>query len=670
MISFSKLRMPYREDSLFAWLFLTALFIPLAFDLYNFEGFEIIKFGLVLIFIGAGLFIFFKRYWNLKGAAVINLRLDRKLFWGLGLFLGWAFLVSILALDKNYAFFGFYPRMTNGFLFFTAWVGLIFLLSAINSRQLWSLLKILFFCAFLIGFWGLLQSIGIGYYGGLTSDFFSRAAPSFLGNPNFSSMFVASVLPLGLYFFLRAKALKIKIYYGAAIFIQLWSVIIFSSRGAMGALVLGLGVCLAIGLIIKSRDRLNFSLLAGGSLILFLVLSSLFLNFARPGTVESTISLKDSNIHERLGAWDLSIASIVNRPLVGYGLGNFELVFEKNRNLTSVKTGFFDDPHNLFIYFAVGGGLPFLLLFLFLLFYPARQAFRHLRGENEDLNLQTVALLGSLAAWLGAAFFTPVAIPCYILLAFLISGFFSQSREFKIAPARSSIVFTSIGLLVSCLLAVFGVSFIAAEHLFSASINSYNNHNYVQSHRLVQIAIKLNPTNNLYYQYLAGSAIRANLSNESVNRAILEFSQFHVGRSFTYVELANIYYLLLYQKHDFSYKPVILENLQKAIDLDPFSANNYYSLAQYEFVFGDFDNAEVALKKGLALSPKNLEGIMFLAKIYQYQNNRELLIFSLKQAAEVSPDNHNLSELIKLAQTVPDIQNLPFKINLSVGNLN
>ncbi len=659
-----KLHLPYRNDYFFGSLLLIVFLIPLAFDVYNFESFEIIKFGLLMFLVAVAGLVFVKRYFIQKSSPLV-LRMSKTFFLGLCLFLAWALVSSLLAQDKNFSFFGFYPRFTNGFLFYSLWAILFLLVSALDKIQLWLLIKLLFFCAVLTALWGMLQSLGIGYYQGQTFDFFSRASPSFLGNPNFSSMFVATFVPLGVYFLLTAGNFWSKVFYALSVFLQIWSVVAFASRGSVLAAIAGLSACLFFTLVIKkafNRFALWCALFLGVAFILIFA----FLNFSRPGSVAAKINLNETNIQTRFGVWDMTWISIFRKPVFGHGLGNFELVFEQNRDLSSIKSGFFDDPHNLFLYLAVSGGIPFLFLFLFLVFFPLLGSLKQVFAEKNDRSWQNIALLGCVCAWMVAAFFTPVAVPCYVALVFLLSGFVEKSFTYQVPKLA---VYKIAGASVFALLLVYSVSFLLAEHLFFASIKAYNRRDYFSSNKLAKAAVYLNPVNNLYYQYIAASSIRAKLPEEEINKNIRAVARFHKARGYSYITLANIYYLRFYETLDPKYKEVILEYVKTAMSLDPHSGSNYFILSQFYFAFADLPNAKAAVTKGLEMDPQNVEAIVFLAKLYQIEGNREMLIKTLWEAAKYDGDKIALINLIKLAKSLPDISQVPFGVGLSLGRV-
>ena len=81
-----KVRLPYRGDSMFGILFFVAFLIPLAFDIYNFESFEIVKFGLLSLLVGLGLWQFYRSF---RHSNKIELRGNKVIFWTWLVFLFW-----------------------------------------------------------------------------------------------------------------------------------------------------------------------------------------------------------------------------------------------------------------------------------------------------------------------------------------------------------------------------------------------------------------------------------------------------------------------------------------------------------------------------------------------------------------------------------------------------
>ena len=643
---------------MFGCLFLVVLLVPLVFSLFTYENFEIIKFSVLLVFTGIALVVAFARFRPAGSQA----RGSKAFFYFLFLFWLWALLASLFAWDKNYSFFGFYARFTNGFIFYTVWAILIFLFSILDWEQARFLLKTAVMVSGLVALWGLMQSVGWGFYLGLTTDFFSRLAPSFLGNTDFSSMFVAATLPLTAVFFYRSQKVRQKIYYAVVGFIQLWSLAVFASRGAFFALSVGLLV--SVVLIIKFARKNK--LLWLGSIIILAVLGigfgAKFLDFTRPSLVNSSLVLSDVNVQYRLNVWRLSAESVVKRPLFGVGLGSFQLMFEHDRPSPLIDAGFFDDAHNLPLELAVTGGLPMVIWFLCLI---AAACLACCRSLLKDPQPEQMALIAALAIWLAAASFTPVPVPCYVLLALLLSACFKNSLGNL--PQKS---FLKTGAIIAgTALAVYGCLFFTAETLFYAGTEAYSSGNFAKVYNLATAAVWLNPSNRLYYVFRTAGAIRSNQPLPLDFRLLSQTKQLNSRRAYGYVELADLDYLLLYQTRNPVYMDSVLENLKTAMTLDKFSAGNYFTLSSYELVFGHLAEAQQAARQGLALEPAFEQGQIFLAKTYQLQNNKKEALEALSKAAKINPDDLSVLQLWHQIQQAKDIRAVPFNIDLGLGSI-
>ena len=651
-------RLPYREDRLFGWLFAAVLLVPLVFSLFTYEDYEIFKFALMLVFTGAGILAVVVKT-NSQGRA---LRANKVFYWFLGLFWLWTLLATLFAWDKNYSFFGFYPRFTSGFVFYSAWAVLIFLLNLLDWEQTRFLLKILVLTSGLVALWGIFQSVGIGFYSGLNASFLNRAAPSFLGNTDFSSMYVVAVLPLAIMFFLRSNKYWYRVYYGLSAFIQLVSLFIFASRGALVALAAALLLALILMVRFSKGKTLVLALAVAFLIVIGGGLGVKFLNISRPQAFQSILSVSDVNTQNRLAVWKLSLGSIIRRPVFGVGLGNFQLMFEHDRPGPIISSGFFDDAHNLPLELAVSGGV-FLALWFFCLIATA--AVSVWKGFMTDNRPEGIALLSALAGWLVASLFTPVAIPCYVLLAVLLSAAFRQGLgEVVFKPA-----IRGAAAVIGAVLLIWGLVFFSAEILFYQGAQSFGAGNYQKAYKLTAIATGLNPFNRLYYVFLTGSAIESNQSLARVQQLLRKTQSLDSKRAYGYVELANLDYLLLYRTRDLSLVNTALGNAKKAVMLDLYSSNDYFSLSAFQMAFGDLAGAQASARTGLSLDPNYEQGEIFLAKTYQLQNNKQEMLAALSRASKINPNDLEVLKFWHAVQLSKNVLDVPFNVNLGLGQL-
>jgi len=581
----------------------------------------------------------------------------------------WSLLSAVHAYDALHSFFGFYYRFSNGFLFYTLWVLFIFLLFFTWSKERFRfLMKILFFDAIVIAAVAIFQSTGIGYYDGLEPSGFLRA-PSLLGNPNFSTMFIVSLLPAGFVWFTESKTIAQKIYYGIGCFCIIWAMVALSSRGAEVGFLAGLG-SLTVLLIKFKKLSLRLGLFLGGALAIaalmwfgsrLIVRNNVFL--ATP--LLTTEQPASSNIETRLFAWDIARQAIGTHPILGVGLGNFQIFFERNRGTQLVgSAGVFDDAHNIFLQLAATGGLPLALLFMAMVLWALWNTWNNSEGD---------ILLGASAAglvcWLVVASFTPVVIPCFVLLAVLLVGQVAGQGSFaaRIPPFKKLLAW-KLGL-VGFALCASGVSFVVAEHIFYAGYKNFYSGNFAQSYKLASLALRFNPTNQLYYIYRAGSSVGLGKSQAKVMAEVGSAVDIHSHESRTFMSAANLYFMGFQHTGAPEYSEAVVQSMQQALSYDPLYAERYSKLGFYYYQFGKLDQAKEYVKTGLSLNSQQFSPWILLAKIYQMKGQREPMLFALQKAFKINPGNKQMQNIWHIAKTDTNISHVPLYIQFGQDKL-
>lgn len=654
MFTLEKFRLPYREDTAFGLLAFCVFVVPLAFSLFSFENFESVKFALFLIFTGASAVAFLT-----KGKQVDGKDSSHKYFLGLLFAFGfWAALSALFAQDRLYAFFGFYYRYTSGLVFYAAFGLFIWLLVKLaDLDRLKFLLKIVIADALAVCLVTYLQAFGWIFYAGPEQNGVFHG-PSLLGNPNYSAMFLACVLPLALYFFSRSRKFGQKIYYALATFSMIFSCVLLASRGALLAIAASGAAALLLLAVSRVPRKIFWGLL--GTLVLLGGLGYWALSVSRPGAVSTIVSAVDSNTVSRFYAWEVSIRGIGQHPLVGSGPGNYALFFEHTRGADPLNQGgVFDDAHNLFLHLAVTGGLPLLLLFLLLLLLPAQAALKNLYLTGDFLPLAQVS---SLTAWVVAAGFNPVPIPMYLLLAILLTGMLPSSFSQK--PAISLRVWKKYSLLLFGLaLMAWGVANLASEHLLGLSRSAYNNIDYSRALKLARLSGRLNPGNAWYLIYQTASEISLGYGRAEIERDIKTIQNFHPLQAGSFVEASNLYAALYFNTHERQDAAAAITGMRQALAMDPSFADRYGQLALLYYQAGDKELAQANVQRNLALNSGNFSAWIFLAKLYQEQGKKQQTVWALTKAFNLQPDNRQLKYLLELAKNLPDIQQVPLEIS-------
>ncbi|HMO39717.1 MAG TPA: O-antigen ligase family protein [Saprospiraceae bacterium] len=210
------------------------------------------------------------------------------------------------------------------------------------------------------------------------------------GNRNLYASFLTLLLPFAFYTLLFAKPIW-KGIAAIAISVGIFSVIIGQTRSAWLAFILG-AIFFQIGFWIfqKKLPRRMVSNWRWGSLslaaIIFLAVTIVIQTDKDGKTqallqsrLQSLFSLNDldpaneagRNINERLIVWKGTVTMIQDAPLMGFGPGNWRLVFPHYGGMSALKDGTPEQidkvrvqPHNVYLHITSETGIPGLLLML------------------------------------------------------------------------------------------------------------------------------------------------------------------------------------------------------------------------------------------------------------------------------------------------------------------
>jgi len=360
------------------------------------------------------LIINFKKYWPRWNFVSIALTV----------FVGIIFLSSILGTDFKHSFWSNFERM-EGLITHLHVLFLFFILAGtFRTRKEWAILfGISIFVSILIAFLGLLE------YSGMTvSVVNSSRIISTLGNP----LYVAAYLSLHifltafLWFQVKSKFLKWLL---AGVF--LFNLTVFFLTGARGAFV---GMLAGVGsvflLLLFTMKGLKKRLILG-SLIILLLLVPVLLHISRDTSfVKNNEALsRFSNItlqagEARFTIWGMAIDSFKERPILGWGVGNFGIPYAKHYNPEMFgQEAWFDRTHNMPLEWLVSGGIIGFSAYIALF---ASIIWALIYGVKHNILQKKSAFIfvGMLIAYLIQLLFVFDTLSSYLMLA-IILGFFS-----------------------------------------------------------------------------------------------------------------------------------------------------------------------------------------------------------------------------------------------------
>ena len=386
----------------------------------------------------------------------------QTMFYGLLNYGSLLFIVSLGAymLSKNVVFSGTIESKTNYILLFLAWGALWYFLPMLKTHLLsdglfaqmfdwyglvlwilgvWlgvrvlrkltqeNILVLMFVAVFLACCFGVLQALGLEFLWPFEINQFATKAFSTFGNPNFLSSAVVMLLPSLLVYYMRTDSKKDFIVYGLLVLVYILFLSFGLARSCWIGAACGLVMMWMFGtlraLIWQRKGRVFLLALLAvgvgwGSVYVDgtdapspVAKRAAELAQVTPSNFTLKVDREDifQSLHQRLFMWDVSKEIFLERPVLGSGLGNFQMAFEQNQpktllrypNLRELKT-ITPAPHNE-LFFQLGqGGIVGLGLFLFMfmvLFLEVRDFAAHKKEGDKKQLLQALfcGILGMLA---------------------------------------------------------------------------------------------------------------------------------------------------------------------------------------------------------------------------------------------------------------------------------
>jgi O-antigen ligase len=173
-----------------------------------------------------------------------------------------------------------------------------------------------------------------------------------------------------LYMFRSWKNVVNRWIYGALILCQLIVLYYTATRGAILGLIGGLIIFAFLNL--RNREdrmvrKFSIAIIAGTVLLIggfFAVRNASFVQKSPVLSRFATLSLSDLQSQGRYYIWPMALKGIAERPILGWGQDNFGYVFQEHYNPAMFNLEpWFDRAHNVFLDWAIAGGVPAFLLY-------------------------------------------------------------------------------------------------------------------------------------------------------------------------------------------------------------------------------------------------------------------------------------------------------------------
>lgn len=645
-------RLSELRDNKFGFLFLASLMAPLVIILQSPEQMETPKFVLWTVCVAISFIL------SLKLTA-ITFRINKFLLFAMMLLLFWTSVSTIFSFDAINSVIGTNIRLTSSLLFTYIWIVWILLITSHSDQKLDLLFRAIVISGGVAALLGLLQSFGIGYYGGITEQ--SRVlVPSVFGNPNFTAMFLVPVVVLGGYFIFTTKVYWQRIVYLVISLLGAYNILFNTSRGGVFGLLGGLLVLALIFIYLRNWRWLLYCSIALG---VFLSVSYLFLDAVRPLDTIALASLSDTTTQQRLLLWNRATEFIITNPLTGSGPGNFFIAYRLNSDSSLVDFPWFDDVHNLLLHVTASTGLPAGLALLTLILAGVFQSLMVILKKGQHAVWAGV-LLSALVGWLIAASFNPVSVPNWIIFGLMLAGIYVLSANgLTIHLPRGVRILLGVIALVIFL---WSIAYQFSDLAVYQSSNALYSNNIPKAQRFVSIALRLNPTN-VTAIMMQGSIYLSSKDVVGLEKIADRLIALHPRSTGMVRAAAAMYYQTYKINNSQSVRNKMTSALERYVTTHPYGAQTYQEVAYFYMQLSDLDKALYYAKRYAVLANDNYYSWILLAKISSLSENKELTVYALKRALLIQP-SRDLWNRIENAKN-PSVEAVQVQVPFNFGEI-
>lgn len=319
-------------------------------------------------------------------------------------------LSTVLGANILASFWGSSARM-DGLFTLLHFVAFFFILASSLSESAWRhCIQISVAAGTFSSLYSIMQWFGVPFVVASRGEVFGT-----LGNPSYLALYLLFTIFLAHYLAKRESEREVAILLYCAIAIQVIALLLTQVQAAI--IALAAGVLVAAYPYARAHITLRRGVIALGVAGAFIFLFSFSANFAKLASLPEG----NASLSNRVAVWNIALAGIAEKPLLGHGANNFEPYYLAQKNagaLALPATGeTFDKPHNAYLEIAFSYGIIGLLAYLFFVWVVVRRAWRIL------------ALRGALASYFIFLFFFFDTFGSLLMFFFVAAFLFSSKKN-------------------------------------------------------------------------------------------------------------------------------------------------------------------------------------------------------------------------------------------------
>jgi len=546
------------------------------------------------------------------------------ILWSFVGFLVLLFISNLKGLNPRYSFWSNFERMEGYVTLVHVFLYFIVVSSVFNTQKIWNtFLHYIIGTTFIHAFYSFLQASGKAN-ASMSAD---RIDGTF-GNSIYLAGFMLLSLFITIYLWMQnGNKGPLKYFYGSAILFQIITIFLSGTRGAVLGLIAGVFIALVSYAFLETNKKFIRYGLIGFVVAVTLFMSVVFgmkdSSFVQNTTIlkrMSEISLQSGTVQARLINWGIAWSAIKERPLLGYGQGNYSEIFDQNYDVRLwSQENWFDRSHSLIFDWLVAGGflgfIAYVSIFIFAIYYLWRYS-------DKFSNAEKAALTAFFVGYFVHTAFVFDNITSYMLL-FIVFALIHSRLDFKFnvcekikLPKIASNILVIIVVLVT-----------------PYSVWAVNTDSYIQNRELIS-AMKISSVDDIEdsLQHFQKALNKNSFGQQEVLLQFLSYAV-RVNESDTIPDqIKNNFY------------QTALTEAQKYINDNSDDVRTLLVAGQYFAQVGNYDLANQYLDKMILLAPK---------KQFLYQPKIEVLFVTgktkeakdlLNYAYEINSENDSFWE--------------------------
>jgi O-antigen ligase/Flp pilus assembly protein TadD len=320
-------------------------------------------------------------------------------------FLGVMFFANLFGEHPATSFWSNFERMDGYVTLVHVFLYALVLGSVLTTKKLWgSFLHTTLGVSFVVALYGMSQ-----YAGGTEAGYTGRME-SFLGNAAYFAIYMYFHIFIAFWLFVESRSSALRAMYALLIALFVFALFESGTRGTVIGLVAGIVVMVSYIALFGAKYP-EFRRYAIGAFAALIILGGAFYSVRDSAFVQQSGSLSRianidlaSDLVVRGTIWGMAWEGVKERPVLGWGQGNFNYVFNREYDPSLYgQEQWFDRVHNIFFDWLVAGGvlglIGYMSIFGACLYYLVWVPLR--RPEDQTFTvLERGVLLGILAGYI------------------------------------------------------------------------------------------------------------------------------------------------------------------------------------------------------------------------------------------------------------------------------